>query len=335
MKIVYTRPSSPGWHPITMMARLAAELFDAELLELPEVAGTRKLPSVRGLLPRRRGAEDLLVIAPKPQHLNAVLALQPGSFGCVVGWVIDSMWLDQVPRVVRSGSWYDRLAITDGDLVASWSSLTSTDVRWVPIGADVLAVDRRWLGEERPMDVLRIGRQPSAYADNDRTASLCAQRGLAFLPPPRLDVEPTANAASVAAAFAAAKTTLAFTTLVDEEPWTHPTVEYLTSRWTEALANGSVVAGQLPACRAARELLWPGATLELPYDDLEAGLAELARFTRSWTPEVAVHTYRLALERLDWRYRFEDLAGMFDRPFDRLDRSLDDLRHLVSSFSSS
>ena len=318
-----------------MMARLAAELFDAELVELAEVGATRKLHSLRGLVPRRRGAEDLLVIAPKPQHLNVVLELQSGSFGRVVGWVIDSMWLEQVPRVVRSGRWYDRLAITDGDLVSSWSSLTCTEVGWVPIGADALNVDRRSLSEQRPMDVLRIGRQPMAYDDNARTATLCSQRGLAFSPPPDLQVEPSANAVSVASAFAAAKTTLAFTTLVDDEPWTHPTVEYLTPRWTEALANGSVVAGQLPACRAARELLWPGATLEIPFDDLEVGLAEIAQFTRSWTPAVAERTHRLALERLDWRYRFEDLAGMFDRSFDRLDQSLDDLRLLVSGFASS
>lgn len=326
MKILYTRPSSPGWHPITMMVRLAAELFDAQLVEVPETATTRsRIQTLRGLLPRRHGVEALLVIAPKPQHLAAVLDLDVTSFGRMVGWTIDSMWSDRIPRVARGQRWFDALAITDGDLVDTWSPQTSTPVEWVPIGADVLGVDRRHLGGNRPVDLLRVGRQPAAYRHDDQTAAAAATRTLAFSPAPPIDPDAARNARALGDAFRSAKATLAFTTLVGDESWTHPTVEYLTPRWTDALANGAVVFGRLPACRAADELLWPGATHEIPPDDLAAGLDAVEAFARSWSPDLAIEQHRRALERLDWRHRFAQLAALLDVEPAPLARSLEEL----------
>ena len=331
MKILYTRPSSPGWHPITTMVRLAAELFDAQLIEVPETPSSGRLRSLRGVLPRRRGTEDLLVIAPKPQHLGAVLDLDTTSFGRVVGWTIDSMWVEHLPRVARAGRWFDALAITDGDLVDEWSARTSTRVDWVPIGADALGVDRRSFGDDRSVDLLRVGRQPSAYRDDDRTAVEATSRGLVVSPPPPMPAEAGDKARARGDAFRSSKATLAFTTLVGDEAWTHPTVEYLTPRWTEALANGAVVFGRLPACRSASELLWPGATVEIPPDDLAAGLDAVDAFARSWSPDLAVDLHRRALERLDWRYRFVQLAALLEVGPAPLARSLQDLEAAITS----
>lgn len=325
MRILYTRPSSPGWHSITTMVRLAAALFDATLVEVPEVAIPGRLRSVRGLLPRRRGAEDLLVIAPKPQHLAAVLDLDVSRFGRVVGWTIDSMWIDQLPRVARSGRWFDALAITDGDLVDAWSARTATPVEWVPVGADVLGVERASIAGERPADLLRVGRQPAAYRDDARTAAAAATRGLVFSSAPPMRDEAGDNARALGDAFRSTKATLAFTTLVDDESWTHPTVEYLTTRWTEAIANGAVVFGRLPTCRSSEELLWPGATVEIPPDDLSAGLEAVEAFARSWSPQVATELHRRALERLDWRHRFSQLADLLGVNPAPLARSLEEL----------
>ena len=137
--------------------------------------------------------------------------------------------------------------------------------------------------------------------------------------------DPTGNQTALMQSLASAKFALAFSNAVSPAPYTHPTREYLTGRWTDSLASGAVVAGIAPRCAAADELLWPGATLELASTDLAAGVQELAEAVRRWTPEVARESHRRALERLDWRWRFRELADALNVGSERLDAELESL----------
>ena len=76
----------------------------------------------------------------------------------------------------------------------------------------------------------------------------------------------------------------------------------------DALASGATVAGVPPVTPVVDSLLWPGALLDLRGTDRKGGLATLENAIRTWTPAQAQLNHRLALERLDWRWRLEVLA---------------------------
>ena len=111
-------------------------------------------------------------------------------------------------------------------------------------------------------------------------------------------------------AYGATKFTLAFSNAVNRDPNNHPTREYLTGRWVDSLACGSVVAGIAPRGTNTDGLLWSGATLELGSVRRSEGLQIVAAALRQWTPDVAAENHRMALKRLDWRWRFDALADV-------------------------
>lgn len=125
------------------------------------------------------------------------------------------------------------------------------------------------------------------------------------------------------ARIARAKFTLAFSNAVNPASYTHPTREYLTGRWTDSLAGGAIVAGVAPACGAAEALLWPGATLELETVDPAVGIERIAENVGRWTPRAASDNHREALRRLDWRWRFRELALSLGVQSDQLDAELE------------
>ena len=142
--IVYIRPDGGGWGPITAMAGLTARLLQADLHVVARRAG--RLRRAATMLPRLRGSQALLVIAPVPEALD-LITLAPGlrhRYGTVIGWVIDCWWTSRIPVSVRRGRLYDRLLVTEKEDVGPWRRATGLPVDWVPLGADVLgAVHRR------------------------------------------------------------------------------------------------------------------------------------------------------------------------------------------------
>jgi hypothetical protein len=105
-----------------------------------------------------------------------------------------------------------------------------------------------------------------------------------------------------------AKFALAFSNRVSPSVQTHPTREYITGRWTDALAAGATVAGIPPRCDSITSLLWPEALLDIETVSRGDGLEKIATASRAWMPSRARINYLRSLERLDWRWRFEKLA---------------------------
>jgi hypothetical protein len=334
LTIAYTHPGGRGWDTVTLMAELAARLLGAELLRFVNDVPYTKAFAARDLLPRHRVSGTCLVIAPQPAQLGALLEspLLGRRFEVVAGYVIDSFWTDRIPRLARGRGRFDHLFVTDGELAADWTTITGTPTTWLPFASDVMGLPAP---AERPVDLQRVGRQPGAWDDDDTTAAAAARLGLVFRGRPPYAGDPAANQAGLTTAMASAKYTLSFSNAVSPAPYTHPSREYLTGRWTDALACGATVAGIAPHCDATRELLWPGATLELSSTDREAGLAEIAAAAASWTPERAVTNHRLALERLDWRHRFKVVADTLGLTAPVLDTELSELQaHLEETGES-
>ena len=332
--VLYVQPQGGGWGPITAMARLAARLLDADLVTLddaPRPWWTR----VAALGPRLRGADALLVVAANPEHL-AWAATVPGirhRFGTVVGWVIDCWWTDRIPLAVVRGHLYDRLLVTEQEVVGEWARRSGLPVEWLPLGADVLAaVDRTRAVQGRTVDLQRVGRQAPAWEGDDVISTLCRQRGLSYGARPPFGDTPDRSYANVLDAYGRAKAVLAFTNLASPAAYTHPTREYVTSRWLDALAHGALVAGRRPREQGSDRLLWDGATLEVPEDDPASGLDLLATTLADWTPEAARDLQREALKRLDWRLRLRSVAEILGVHACPLDAETARLRQIQASF---
>ena len=312
-----------GWDTVTLMAELLADVLEAELVRIPVQWATGRSARAASLLRRRRGSDITVVIAPDPGRLYDVAhwrgLLHPSAV--TVGWVIDSFWTDRIPRV--AGTHFDHLFVTDTEVVEEWRAATGVPVTCLPFGADVLR--RGSSRHERTVDVQRVGRQPAAWEVDDRTTAEAAGRGLVMRGRVPFGTSADGNQRHLMAAMADTKFTLSFSNAVSPAPYTHPTREYLTGRWTDALASGAVVAGVPPDCAVAAELLWPGATLHLPPEDLHAGLAILEDAANAWSPAQAERNHAMALRRLDWRWRFAQLAEIVGVQTPTLRRELESL----------
>lgn len=332
MRIIYANPESPSWNVITVVARLAARLLEAELIEVSLPRVRVKSRRVFGKLPRRRGRVPLLVIAPEPVDLNALLRLDSWTtaYGPVAGWVIDSWWEDRIPRVARRG-FYDLLYVTEKEFVPAWHDATAADVRWLPQGTN--ALDWGSARSERPITLQRVGRQPREWDDDDQSRSALRELGLAFGGRPPFAPDPEESMAGLLRQLSLARFSLAFSPRVDPQPYTHPTHDYMTGRWTDSLAAGAVVAGVAPRTASVTELLWPEALLELPSPGRAEGLGVLAEANARWTEEVAFTNHVRALERLDWRWRIGQVAADLSVATASLEREVERLNGRIAQLA--
>lgn len=328
MRILYSLPAGQGWDSVTLMAELAAEFFEAELVVLDGARPTSFARRLASFAPRVRGKGHCLVIAPHPAHLQAILRSDHlfRGFDHVAAWVIDAFWDDRIPAVARHGH-FDQFFVTDEEVVESWNQSTGVPTSWLPFGSDVLGMGS--CDPDRPTDLQRYGRQPGTWENDESTRDACAAAGLRFKGRPPFGEDPLTNQQGAMDRFAHAKYTLSFTNRVSPAAYTHPTREYMTARWTDALASGAVVAGIPPNCAAARELLWPEAVLELATVDRDSGIALIAEAVRAWHPGIAATNHLRALERLDWRWRFRDLAEAMSVAPERLNAELAQLEDTI------
>lgn len=328
MVIVYHDPVSTGWGPIGHMVRLAAELFGADLIVVDEGRLPSKLQQLSAIFSRRRGPESCLVVCPYPFDVTSFLLVDGWRrrFRSVSAWVIDSFWMDALPWITRHARLFDHFFVTTEEDIPHWVRATGTPTSHLPWGTDALR-----LGSARPdrgLDLLRVGRQPPEWDDDRVTERACRDMGIRFSGRPPLSPSPDPIPALMAK-YAESRYVLAFSNAVNATSYTHPTREYLTGRWVDALACGTVVAGVAPASPDARRLLWPEATLELGGVSRHEGLEVIARAVREWSPERAMLNRRNALQRLDWRWRFQVIASALGESPPRLRAELDEIRREV------
>jgi hypothetical protein len=331
--ILYSLKPGPGWHPITYMVKLAEELFEAEVLILASGSQSGPGPRLQALLPRSRGTETCLVICPHAPDLLALLQVEGWRrrFRRVAAWIIDSFWIDRIPTLLRHTRLFDRVFIAIAEDLPDYRRLLRTPVDWLPGGADAL---RLGLGApEREWDLLRVGRQPPEWEPDADTEHACCDWALRFHGRPPLYEDATDNQRALMRIQGRSKFVLAFSNRVDPHVYTHSTREYLTGRWLDALACGASVAGVPPRSHSAEQMLWPGACLDRGTIRRQEGLPILAEVVRPWRPEQAATNHRLALERLDWRWRFAAIAEALEEAPPHLEAELKHLRRALADHS--
>jgi len=315
MLIVNLVPSGQGWFPINYMVTLACELLEAKLIDLSDTA-TTLFTKLAAIVSQRKASdaqeETCLLVCASPTDLLGIYKIEGWRtrFKFLAAWVIDSFWLEWIPMSVRLANPFDCIFITTGEHAEAWHRITGIDPIWLPWGTDVLRLGSG--AEVREWDLLRVGRQPMQWDDDAATAALAERASIRFHPrPSAAEKDPLETHRSLMGLYAHSKFLLAFSNTAHRTNYTHPTRPYLTGRWVDALACGAVVAGVAPKSQCIDELLWEGATLELETLEREEGLHRIRLALDAWMPDTAMRNYLMALERLDWRYRFKVIAGVF------------------------
>jgi hypothetical protein len=222
---------------------------------------------------------------------------------------------------------FDHVFVTEREDLDTWRDMIRAPVEWLPWGSDVLD-----LGSANPMrrlDLLRLGRQPFEWEDDESSVRICHSRNLTFHGRPPYFDDASDNERALMKILTDTKFVLAFANLVNPGAQTHPSREYLTARWTDALAAGATVAGIPPRSESVRSLLWPEALLDVGTVKRDEGLEVIAQAVRKWTSDRARLNYLKSLERLDWRWRFEKIAGALAVDSRPLSRELARLRQVI------
>ncbi len=179
IRIMCVTPSAGGgWAPVTAMATLMGECFDAPVSFVHPARDYSRARRALSLVPRRRGSKGhLLLIAARPGDLLALVGgpAHLAGFDSVSAWIFDAFWDEEIPRMARRAGFVDQFFIPDAELVGVYASATRTPVAWLPWGTDTLAGQAGRFSGARAYDVLRLGRQP-AVLDDDTVTSLALQK---------------------------------------------------------------------------------------------------------------------------------------------------------------
>jgi hypothetical protein len=321
-----------GWAPVNHMAHLASQMFDTPAIRVNRNgAGLSKIEfAIRG---RTRDLEkpDLLLIAPSPRDIYMLAEVDGwrSSFNRAAAWIVDSFWLERSPSRGAAAK-FDKLFVMTGNDAVGYEEKLRIPTSFLPWGTDALGLGGR--DEVRSIDLLRMGRQPEGLDDDDLNAAESKRLNINYFGRPPFSAGTLELHRSNMAFYRQSRFVLANSNLVAPKPYTHPTSEYITGRWTDALAAGCVVAGVPPYTdMTLQQQFWPGALLELGSVDRTETFAAVRDALDSWTPEMAANNQRMALARLDWRWRFKEIADYFGHHFPVLDRDLAIIRQQVGT----
>lgn len=320
-------PEEPGWTPILSMAKLLCGYLKTQPIMLDTGSSLSRTTKFLGMLPKvKSGDRQAIVIAYDPGQLNAIAQknLIFKQYSACYGWVIDSFWSERIPRIARSNKTYTKIFVTDSNDLDDWQKAGVESLGVLQWGTDVWSnfSDRLATAEHKTTDLLRVGRQPEAWDEDDKTAQVAQEEGLTFEGRPGFGESAEDSAQLLSKALSRTKSVLAFSVRVSPTNYTHPTKDYITARWLDALAWGATIVGQKPDSATARDLLWDTATVDISSDDIELGMKQINEALTSFSKEQATLHILNSLERFDWRHRFKALFEQMGITSEKLDKDL-------------
>ncbi|RDC73471.1 hypothetical protein DLJ49_07890 [Rhodovulum sp. 12E13] len=340
MDVYFTGSFWRGWGPINDLVTLSARLFGGAAV--PSAGRKQRVPKLRkalaGVWPHPRGGDRVdLCIARKPGEVTGLLATPAfrERRHARALWIIDSFYLEELrrPGVLKA---FDVVAYTREADGPDYRRLAGDRAMHLPWGTD--ALDHGSAAPAREFDLLRVGRQPPEWDDDEILARACAEAGLSFhgrppdTPPRGAGRVDTAHHALMHW-YGRARFVAAFCNIAAPSGVTHPTRAYLTGRWTDALACGASVIG-VPPAGESHLVDWPGALLKTDGIDRAGGIGRLVGAVAAWTPEQAARNHLEALKRLDWRWRLAALAERLSISAPELDADLARLRARIAELSA-
>ncbi|WP_267428495.1 hypothetical protein [Methylobacterium sp. GC_Met_2] len=306
--IISSIPRSVGWLPILHMQELLVQMTGAKFYD---VSG--KLKKFFSLFPKIKAEKTssnnvLVYIARNSSDARSFLTLANSVIRADVSilWIVDSFWTDHTLRnenfISNNFDFIIHMQSFDDEYYRKTFGTRSLRLDW---GSDVLRFGNA--NKDRPIDLLRIGRQPSSWEDDVATERACLARGLRFAGRPAMHSPEALSIQSLMNNYySRSKFVLAHSNVAAPAKYTHPSKAYITGRWTDAIACGAAVIG-VPPHGDLQIIDWPEALLPLSSLDREKGLDLLASKIKTWDSNSAKINYMRALHKLDWRWRFRTL----------------------------
>jgi len=333
MNIIYF-DNGVGWHPILHMVLLMSEYFDADfqIIKSDEYEYEGSIfKKMSWCLKRYKKGSDCLIIVPSASEIEILFTLDKNwrkKFGKVAVYVIDSFWTDRIPWYSKYCNHIDHYFVTSPEDAGSWSEHTNASVSCIPWGSDVLKLG--WKKEIKDIDLLRLGRQPPEWDNDALSQVICSKNKINFHGRPPSAQDPIDTHLLTMSFMKRSKFILSFSNAADSSPYTHPTKEYITGRWTDALASGAVVVGIMPKCRNVIDLLWNSATINIQSTSQDAVINAVIKASTMWNEELATTNHINALNKLDWRWKFKDISKFFDLNERKLDKDLIKIDKIIS-----
>ncbi len=343
VSVLYAGLASPhaGWVAIDELAELLVHYFEAEVLSPKPAIGPWLNRMVRPHQAhfepvQTRGGDVLIVVARGPGDLAMINAIPDcrKKFSKIFGFVTDSYFQS---GFVKETALFDAITVTAHEDVEYPKSRFNIPVHQLYQGADCLTwVPRKML--EREIDVMGFGRTPPSYqacfSQRFHPASspyLYLHSPLGNLSGPSVQLE----RGMLFKLLHRSRISLAFHLYVEPQG-NRPRSMMVTSRWLESLLSGCIVAGRRPVSRMADEMLfWPGATLELSVDPVEAADQLVDLLTRNSEMEQQRRSNMFhSLSSHDWRYRIVALCALLDLPVPAaLSKDVARLQELCASYA--
>ncbi|QNV37349.1 glycosyltransferase [Rothia terrae] len=328
--IILAVPSDMGWAPIHVMTDLLAKYLNTTPIEVNISDSLKKTTKFFSLIPRvKTGNKSAIVIAYDPGQLYAVAQypLLTRRYEKIVGWVIDSFWEERIPFIAKNNT-YNHIFVMDDSDINGWKQRGVNNVSALPWGANVWSNFKQKIEliPDKKTDLLRVGRQPTAWEKDEETRKIARKYNLFFQGRPSFGSTFEENQSRLRESLSQSKYVLAFTSSVSPASYTHNFKDYLTARWTDALACGCIVVGKAPTSMSASKLLWNGATVDINPFCLEEGIKEICLLNERWDASQSKKNIRLALQRLDWRHRFYEIFQYLGIQSYALERDLQEMK---------
>ncbi len=337
LKILSNIPDSNGWLPINYMIELFSTTLNIQVIRQPDIR-VSKLDKIKTLFNKRRKrikeSPHLLIIIRSISDLDGLLLNiinNKDSFHKIAVWVIDSFWHERV-SIVQFHKYIDHIFVMtkeDVDFYQNKTNVPSTFLGW---GADALLLGSG--NTNRETDLLRIGRQPECWDNDEENEQLLSNQSLVYQgrPPEGMSSQTSFDCQNyidlVKNYYSQAKYVLAQSNFADNSQYTHPDREYITARWTDAIASGCVVIGCQPlTCSSYREF-WPEASVHIQDFTNKVDFVEKMSNWNESTPKI---NHKMALRHLDWRWKFLNILAVFNIESPQLNKDIDIINKILST----
>jgi hypothetical protein len=197
------------------------------------------------------------------------------------------------------------------------------------MGSDVLGLGG---AVEKSIDVLRLGRQPNCWENDEKSKTFFEKNNLVFHGRPTTTDDILEGYRELLRDYySKAKYVLVHSNFADESTYTHPTKEHLTPRSLDALACGCVIIGEQPVSDYTfKTLMWDEAFVNLDSSDVSVDGRSIAECVKAWDNNVVRRNHLKALAVFDWRWRFLKLAEYFNIESSKLSADLDYMQKISS-----
>lgn len=320
-----------GWQPISYMAHLAANLLEADIIGInANDINYSKINALSSLLGSKSGIDFCLIIAPSPPQLYSLFNIVGWQkrFCHVSAWVIDSFWHERIPFVFKHFPIVDKYYVMNPEDVKFWERYSNNPIGVLPWGSDVYQLG--WRGEYKDIDILRVGRQPDAWTDDDISKEAAKKYGLSFFGRPPIKSDPIDSQNSLISYMKRARVVVAFSNKINPTGYTKKGVEYVTGRWTDSLSSGALIAGKQPKCDVVSRYFVDPWAINIDGMDIENDLAVISDRLSSIDRDISNDIFSNALKNLDWRWRFKSIVSDMGLESCRLDRDLEAMSSLLT-----